>query len=173
MTEFNSDSSEKTESPGCIILALVFFSLLIGLAMLVFIAGCQSPSNGAASSNTVASSNAVAPQGPGWRTMTSADGSYQVHLYIPDPAPLNQEFTAHGTVFKDGIPISESAEVVFDGGMPQHAHGLAVPVVTLRRPAGGFVAAGVRFHMGGRWLLTVDIIEGPHLERARGWVEIR
>jgi hypothetical protein len=161
MTEFDSDNSESSESPGCIILVLVIFSLLIGLVMLLFLVGCQAPPA------------AVVPQGPGWKSLISADGSYQVMLYIPDPAPLNQEFTAHGTVFKDGEPISEDVEVVFDGGMPQHAHGLAVPVETIRRPAGGFAAAGVRFHMGGRWLLTVDIIEGPHLERARGWVEIR
>jgi hypothetical protein len=157
----DSDQDGNSDGPGCLILILVMISLLLGLLLLFFIAGCQGTATPAL------------PTGPGWKTIASGDGTYQVLLHLPDPAPLNQEFTASGRVLKGGEPISDDAVVHFDGGMPQHAHGLAVPVVTTRRPDGGFEAQGVRFHMGGRWLLTVDVEEGPHLERARTWVEIR
>ena len=115
----DSDQDGNSDDPGCLILILVLISLLLGLVLLFFIAGCQGTATPAL------------PTGQGWKTITSGDGTYQVLLHLPDPAPLNQEFTASGWVLKGGEPISDDVVVHFDGGMPQHAHGLAVPVVTI------------------------------------------
>ncbi|MEE2882881.1 MAG: FixH family protein [Planctomycetota bacterium] len=152
---------DQSDGPGWIIIIGVVISLLVGMAMLMLmLAGCQS------------TPAVVLPSGPGWLQMRSADGTYQISLKIPDKPPLNQEITVEGVVSRSGDPIAAAAEVHFDGGMPQHGHGLAVPVETSRLAASGFRAEGVRFHMSGRWLITLDVREGPHLERARAWVDI-
>ena len=113
------------------------------------------------------------PSGPGWLKMSSWDGTYVLSFQFSEEIPFNEEIVVEGVVFRDGRPLPDSALVYFDGGMPHHGHGLAVPVETTRLPHGGFRAEGVRFHMTGRWLLTVDVQEGPYLERAHAWVRIR
>ncbi len=113
------------------------------------------------------------PSGPGWLKMSSWDGTYVLSFQFFEEIPFNEEIVVEGVVFRDGRPLPDSAIVHFDGGMPHHGHGLAVPVETTRLPHGGFRAEGVRFHMTGRWLLTVDVQEGPYLERAHAWVRIR
>ena len=156
-----SENADKEKDAGCIVMILITSSLVIGHVMLFLLQGCS------------VTPSPQYPSGEGWRTLKSADGTYQVGLHIPEPIPLNEEFTARGWVQRDGRPVADSVIVQFDGGMPQHGHGLAVPVETNRQEQGFFSADGVRFHMGGRWLLTVDVQDGPHLERAREWVEIR
>jgi hypothetical protein len=151
---------DQSEGPGWIIIVAVLISLVLGLVMLLMIAGCNNPAA------------MVLPSGSGWLQMRSADGTYQISLKIPDQPPLNEEITVEGIVLRGGEPISQQAKVHFDAGMPQHGHGLAVPVETTRLSESGFRAHGVRFHMSGRWLITVDVQEGPHLERARAWVVI-
>ena len=152
---------DQSEGPGWVIIIGVVISLVVGLMMLLMIAGCQH------------NAAMVLPSGSGWLQMRSADGTYQISLKIPDHPPLNEEFTVEGIVVREGKPISQQARIHFDAGMPQHGHGLAVPVETTRISESGFRAQGVRFHMSGRWLITVDVQEGPHLERARAWVVIR
>ncbi len=151
--------NDQSDGPGWIIIIGVVISLLIGLAMLMMV-GCQT------------TPPVVLPTGEGWLQMRSADGTYLIALKIPDQPPLNQEITVEGIVSRAGEPISTAAEVHFDGGMPHHGHGLAVPVETSRIASSGFRAEGVRFHMSGRWLITLDVKEGPHLERARAWVDV-
>lgn len=56
----------------------------------------------------------------------------------------------------DGKPIA--ADVVFDGGMPQHGHGLPTVPKAMRKDAEGrTVIGGVRFNMPGWWELKVHI----------------
>jgi hypothetical protein len=51
--------------------------------------------------------------------------------------------------------------LAFDGGMPQHGHGLmTAPRVTRALGNGRFLVEGVKFHMGGDWTLRVEIV-GP------------
>lgn len=50
------------------------------------------------------------------------------------------------------------AEISVIGGMPDHDHGLpTLPVVTRETSPGHYLLEGVRFHMPGRWQLTVTI----------------
>ena len=51
--------------------------------------------------------------------------------------------------------------LAFDGGMPQHGHGLpTAPRVTRSLGTGVFLVEGVKFNMGGDWTLRVEVV-GP------------
>ena len=57
----------------------------------------------------------------------------------------------------DESPVT-GAEISVTGGMPDHDHGLpTLPVVTRETSPGRYLLEGVRFHMPGRWQLTVTI----------------
>lgn len=57
----------------------------------------------------------------------------------------------------DQTPVT-GAEISIVGGMPDHDHGLpTLPVVTHETSPGHYLLEGVRFHMPGRWQLTVSI----------------
>ena len=62
----------------------------------------------------------------------------------------------------DGTPV-DSAKFTVDGGMPQHGHGLPTkPLVTTHLGAGRHVVEGMKFNMGGWWVvkLTIDGAKG-------------
>jgi|TARA_B100001059_G_scaffold62660_1_gene58546 hypothetical protein len=57
----------------------------------------------------------------------------------------------------DESPVT-GAEIAVTGGMPDHDHGLpTLPVVTRETSPGRYLLEGVRFHMPGRWQLTLTI----------------
>jgi hypothetical protein len=57
----------------------------------------------------------------------------------------------------DGAPV-EGAQIGWDGGMPQHGHGLPTsPQMTEALGEGGYLIEGMRFNMPGWWTLTVTI----------------
>ena len=85
-------------------------------------------------------------------------GLYQVTLAPrPSPIPVGRMHAWTVAVQEvDGDPTD--ASLVFDGGMPQHGHGLpTVPKVTGRDSEGRYVVEGVRFNMPGWWRLQVRI----------------
>lgn len=56
-----------------------------------------------------------------------------------------------------GAPVS-AARITIDGGMPQHGHGLPTrPVVTKQLGDGVHLVEGMKFNMGGWWVVKVDI----------------
>lgn len=58
---------------------------------------------------------------------------------------------------RSGRPVG-GATVSVDGGMPQHGHGLPTrPRATAGAEAGAYNVAGVRFNMGGWWVLRFAI----------------
>lgn len=62
----------------------------------------------------------------------------------------------------DGAPV-DSAKITVDGGMPQHGHGLPTkPLVTTHLGSGMHVVEGMKFNMGGWWVvkLTIDGAQG-------------
>lgn len=88
----------------------------------------------------------------------TADGLYQVTL-VPgiEPVPVGKMHTWLVAV-TDSDGKSVDAEVVMDGGMPQHGHGLpTVPKVTGKDPQGRHIVGGMRFNMPGWWVLTIDV----------------
>jgi hypothetical protein len=57
----------------------------------------------------------------------------------------------------DGAPIDE-AQITVEGGMPQHGHGLPTkPIVTQHLGDGKHVIEGMKFNMGGWWVVKLQI----------------
>ena len=52
----------------------------------------------------------------------------------------------------------DSASIAVDGGMPQHGHGLPTkPVVTRYAGNGDYVVEGMKFNMGGWWVVKFRV----------------
>jgi hypothetical protein len=57
----------------------------------------------------------------------------------------------------DGQPV-ENATITLDGDMPQHGHGLPTsPQVTEYLGNGDYLVEGLRFQMGGWWVMDFAI----------------
>jgi hypothetical protein len=60
-------------------------------------------------------------------------------------------------VTADGTPV-DSASITVDGGMPQHGHGLPTkPIVTQHLGAGKHLVEGMKFNMGGWWVVKFAV----------------
>jgi hypothetical protein len=56
-----------------------------------------------------------------------------------------------------GAPV-ERAQITVDGGMPQHGHGLPTkPVVTKALGGGQHLVEGMKFNMGGWWVVKFTV----------------
>jgi len=100
----------------------------------------------------------------------SAQGLFRVS-YRSDPAPVPvgklHRWTLHITR-ADGTPVT-GATIEIDGDMPEHRHGLPTrPRVTRELGAGDYLVEGLKFQMGGWWVMDFDIrsAEG-HADRVR------
>lgn len=75
-----------------------------------------------------------------------------------DPIQLN---TLHRWIITLQTPegmMIEDANIIFDGGMPQHGHGLpTTPAVTSYLGNGEYLVEGVRFQMPGWWQLNLTV----------------
>ena len=61
----------------------------------------------------------------------------------------------------DGAPVDD-ATIAVDGGMPQHGHGLPTkPRVTKRLGNGEHVVDGMKFNMGGWWVVKFRVNATP------------
>jgi hypothetical protein len=72
--------------------------------------------------------------------------------------PINQmhQWTLH-VERADGTPV-EDATITVDGDMPQHGHGLPTqPQVTQNLGNGDYLVDGLKFQMGGWWLMDFTI----------------
>ena len=57
----------------------------------------------------------------------------------------------------DGKPLDD-ATIAVDGGMPQHGHGLPTkPRVTQQLGNGEHMVDGMKFNMGGWWVVTFRV----------------
>jgi len=92
-------------------------------------------------------------------TRESDNGVFRVS-YMPSTGmiPINQmhEWTVH-VENADGAPV-EDATITVDGDMPQHGHGLPTgPRVTEHLGNGDYLVEGLKFQMGGWWLMDFTI----------------
>lgn len=93
------------------------------------------------------------------RTRTSAHGLYTATIKpAGDSTPQGKLQTWTLRLTKaDGSPV-DSATITVDGGMPQHGHGLPTkPVVTRRLGNGEYVVEGIKFNMGGWWVVKFRV----------------
>lgn len=75
-----------------------------------------------------------------------------------DPLAINQihSWIVHVETV-EGVPV-ENAEIILDGGMPQHDHGFpTAPEVTEEMGGGDYRIEGVKFNMGGWWEFQLTI----------------
>ena len=89
----------------------------------------------------------------------SEQGFYRVAYNSKlDPIALNK---IHSWVLHvetaAGEPVTD-AEIGVSGGMPKHNHGLpTVPRVTQYLGDGNYLVEGMKFQMGGRWVITFSV----------------
>lgn len=92
-------------------------------------------------------------------TRTSAAGLYRATIHPQgDSIPKGKlhRWTLHLETLA-GAPI-DSAAISVDGGMPQHGHGLPTkPRVTRDLGAGDHLVEGMKFNMGGWWVVTFRV----------------
>lgn len=73
--------------------------------------------------------------------------SWLIHIETPDESPVLD------------------AELSIEGGMPAHNHGFpTAPRVTENLGGGDYLLEGVRFNMGGVWVLTLEIRSGEQTD---------
>ena len=95
-------------------------------------------------------------------TQESENGLFAVSAVSQlDPVVINE---THAWILHvetvDGAPVTD-AEIAIDGGMPEHNHGFpTAPRVTENLGAGDYLLEGMRFNMGGVWVLELEISSG-------------
>lgn len=97
------------------------------------------------------------------------EGAYEVS-YLPSssPVPINalHAWTLSVTT-PDGQPV-EGARITVDGDMPQHGHGLPTqPKVTQDLGGGRYLVEGMRFQMGGWWVVDFSITADDVTDQVR------
>lgn len=88
----------------------------------------------------------------------SAEGIYTATL-ISDEALQTRALQTVRIAVTDalGNPV-EGAAIAVDGGMPAHGHGLPTrPRVTRELGDGAYLVEGLRFNMGGWWVLEFEV----------------
>ncbi|WP_373047513.1 FixH family protein [Vulgatibacter sp.] len=92
-------------------------------------------------------------------TRFSESGRYEVS-YRPDVTPVPRRALHSWTVeLRDraGRPV-DGATIRVDGGMPDHGHGLPTqPAVREALGGGAYVVDGMKFNMGGYWVVDLAI----------------
>ncbi len=82
-----------------------------------------------------------------------------------DPVVINE---THSWIIHietaDETPVID-ADISIDGGMPEHNHGFpTAPRVTENLGDGDYLLEGMRFNMGGVWVLTLEISSGDQTD---------
>jgi YtkA-like len=96
------------------------------------------------------------------RTRTSEAGRYRATIHPQgDTIPQGklQRWTLHVETTA-GVPV-DSGDFAVDGGMPQHGHGLPTkPRVTRALGNGDHLVEGLKFNMGGWWVVKFRVNAG-------------
>jgi hypothetical protein len=99
-------------------------------------------------------------------TQQSEQGLFNVsYTASTGTIPINQmhQWTLH-VERTDGTPV-EDATITVDGDMPQHGHGMPTqPQVTENLGNGDYLVDGLRFQMGGWWLMDFTITAGSETD---------
>lgn len=102
-------------------------------------------------------------------TRLSENGTFNVSYTASTGAvPVNQmhQWTLHVET-ADGQPVTD-ATITVDGDMPQHGHGLPTrPQVTQNLGNGDYLVEGVRFQMGGWWVMDFTITADGQTDTVR------
>ncbi|MFB9993795.1 FixH family protein [Deinococcus oregonensis] len=90
--------------------------------------------------------------------------------YTPGITPIPIHKLHHWTLHletPDGQPI-EGARIQVDGDMPQHGHGLPTqPQVTQEFGNGDYLVEGLKFQMGGWWVMDYQVTVKNRVDTVR------
>jgi hypothetical protein len=99
-------------------------------------------------------------------TRVSENGLFRVsYMSSQNIVPVNQmhQWTLHVETV-DGQPV-EGATIAVDGDMPEHGHGLPTrPQVTKYLGNGDYLVEGMKFQMGGWWVMDFTITANSHTD---------
>ena len=99
----------------------------------------------------------------------SKAGRYEV-TYAPSVTPVPKRALHTWTLqvrTRDGRPV-DGAQLRIDGGMPDHGHGLPTqPQVREALGNGTYVVEGMKFNMGGYWVVDVAIASAEGADDVR------
>lgn len=133
------------------------------LLVMVLLAGCMAPSGMAAT--PVDSTRPIKFDLSA--TRLSDNGVFRAsYTSDADPVPINElhAWTLHVET-TEGAPV-EHAVISVNGDMPEHGHGMPTkPQVTQELGGGDYRVEGMRFQMGGWWMITFDIAAGGKADR--------
>jgi hypothetical protein len=104
----------------------------------------------------------------------SAQGAFRVAWRTDGPVPVGRlhAWTLH-VARADGTPVTD-ATITVDGDMPEHGHGLPTrPRVTRHLGNGDYLLEGVKFQMGGWWVMDFDITADGRTERVRFHLQLK
>ena len=161
-----SGAAISLEALGSVPHESVWFGSLLGAAamplwilalLLPFLMGCGSE----------------AADGGSTLEATSERGLYRVRVRLEaPPIPIGR---LHRWVVevedRAGQPV-DPAELIVDGGMPQHGHGLPSAPKAGRHPDGRIVIEGMHFNMAGEWILEIGVVAAGGDDVARFQVQV-
>ncbi len=100
-------------------------------------------------------------------TRPTAQGRYSATI-VPGQIQINQlhSWTLHLET-PAGVPV-ENADITVTGDMPQHGHGLPTrPQVTRYLGNGDYLVEGMKFQMGGWWVIDFAITVAGEADSVR------
>jgi hypothetical protein len=94
----------------------------------------------------------------GFGPRTSGSGAYRATLDPVQPIRMGRMQTMRLQLSNGSGQPLDGATVTVDGGMPQHGHGLPTsPRVTRNAGGGVYEVEGMKFNMGGWWVVKFRI----------------
>ena len=137
-----SQSTTNSNSARFVWIAAVVFIVLAGAAVMFFMRMSNAPADVDAATSQI-----------------SANGAFKVsYTASPGQVPINllHQWTLHLET-ATGQPV-ENAIITVAGDMPQHGHGMPTrPQVTEYLGDGNYLVEGMRFQMGGWWIIDFTI----------------
>ena len=132
----------------------------IALLLLITAAGCREQAS-SPSEETIEASEAITA----WPATRKTDqGNFSVTVKpIDGQIERNRHFSLEITI----EPISDGElEIKVDADMPAHRHGMNTKPGISATGEHAYQADGMLFHMGGDWVITVDVTHKGDTERA-------
>jgi hypothetical protein len=146
--------------------------VVLGLVLATALAGCSAATPEAAATptaiNTVTSPTAtVSAVTDANAGQLSANGLFRASFTVAEAAvPVNKLHTWTLHVETAGGEPVDDATIAVDGDMPAHGHGLPTrPEVTQALGNGDYLVEGMKFQMGGLWVIDFDITVDGQTDR--------
>ncbi len=91
---------------------------------------------------------------------TSKAGKYKGTFTFTVPSTGDLFAAVTRVQHSDGAPLAADATVIVDATMPAHHHGMMTKPETAQLVPGQFRTQGMRLHMQGHWVFSVQVREG-------------